>query len=109
MFEFITKVINHNSKSPSQLNWKPLPSFKVGRPDGCRSLPFKRIMLMLLIGVYFGIGFLLYVLLKVFSKNRHLYSILRVIFCWPLVFKPIFDALKGQPAVPMSLLKQRNM
>lgn len=106
VFEFITKVINHNSKTPSQLNWKPLPSFKVGRPDGCRQLPFKRIFALIFLAVYFGIGFVLFVLLKLFSKNRQLYSILRVIFCWPLVFKPIFDALKVQPAAPNSLLKR---
>ena len=93
-FDFITKVINHHGADSKLSNWKGLPKFEAGRPKGARSLVQKRKLVGLAAIAYLAFGFMLWLLLKIFSSSRNQYAFKRVVLKWPLIFKAFFDILK---------------
>jgi len=76
-------------------NWKGLKTFEVGRPTGAKLPPYKRTMALILAFMYVGFGLFLWILLKIFSKNRSKYNLFTVMFKWPIAFKALLNMLKS--------------
>lgn len=98
VFEFIAKVLNKNDSS--SLNWKMPASLQIGRPEEARKRCLKKLVLKVALVAYFAFGLLLWIFLKIFSKNRKLYPFRRVFLCWPLIFRAFFDMLKTKIITP---------
>ena len=91
-YQFVTKVLA--SQKPGALNFKGCKNFQVGRPNNARSIGIKRVLTLTAIVSYLLIGFVAWVLLKIFSKNRAQYAFSTVVFKWITIFKVFLDQLK---------------
>lgn len=75
-------------------NWHGLKTFEVGRPKGFRKAPVKRALLLLAAVGYLAFGVLLWLGLKVFSKDRRLFGFLNVVLMWPRAVAVLLNGLK---------------
>ena len=106
IYEFVGKTLNQSKANPSSLNFGGITTFKVGRPVKRGAPPMKRFLALGLVGIYLLAGLALWILLKIFSKNRGKYSFKQVVFLWPRAFRALLDALKSQGGAVAKMVNQ---